>query len=99
MKSKLYVKSAFENDIEWATPIAVSHDKLGNNVHELVARNLDHRETYLIQVIYSDANDIEEKAEIECLQASMQVKIATSQSEYACLDNSKADSIQGKQDN
>lgn len=48
VKVKLYKKSEFDRDSQSAHPVAVSHDKLGNNVHEMVARDLDHRETYLI---------------------------------------------------
>jgi len=79
VRAKLYVKDEFLADRENAKPLATSHDKLGNNVHELVARDLDHRKTYTIEIIYAeDPDDFEVKAQIECLIATMDVKIATS---------------------
>jgi hypothetical protein len=62
-----------------------------------VARDLDHRKTYTIEIIFAeDPDDFEVKAQIECLIATMDVKIATSQSEFACLKEENADTIQQK---
>lgn len=44
-----------------------------------------------------DPDDMEMKAEIECLQATMQVKIANSGSEYRCL-NKQLDKMKKKVD-
>ena len=61
IRAKLFLKSDLEKDPQSAKPVAVSHNKLGNDVHELAARDLKHRETYILQVIYSDEQDFEVK--------------------------------------
>mmetsp|Transcript_26958 Transcript_26958/g.33486 ORF Transcript_26958/g.33486 Transcript_26958/m.33486 type:complete len:142 (+) Transcript_26958:329-754(+) len=84
---KLYKKADFEHDREGSVPLAVSHDRLGNNVHEMVAADLSHKEEYLIHVIFaSDADDFQEKSQLECLIATMQVKIANSNDDFVCLN-------------
>lgn len=83
---KLYLESDFKRDQDTAQPLAISHDKLGNNMHELVASDLSSSKTYIIDVIYASSEyDFEQKSEMECLVAVMQVKIASSKSEYRCL--------------
>ena len=55
-------------------------------MHELVASDLSSAKSYIIDVIYaSNEYDFERKSEIECLVAVMQVKIASSNSQYRCL--------------
>lgn len=55
-------------------------------MHELVSTKLRSDKTYSIQILFADdPDDMEMKAEIECLQATMQVKIANSDSEFRCL--------------
>ena len=55
-------------------------------MHELVAEHLVSGKTYAIVILYAeDPDDMEMMAEIECLQATMQVKIANSDSEYRCI--------------
>ena len=70
VKTKLYKKDDYDHDAENATPIDVSHSKLGNGVHELVARKLDHHKAYVIRVVLAD-DDYDEKAASECLIATM----------------------------
>ena len=41
-------------------------------------------------VFTADADDFEDKAQVECLIATMQVKIANSKSEYVCLKDESA---------
>jgi len=66
--------------------LAISHNRLGHNVQELVATDLSHKSEYTILVVFAaDADDFEDKAQVECLVATMQVKIANSKSEYVCL--------------
>ena len=76
-------------------PVAVSHAHLGNNVQELVGSRLKANTNYAILVLFAeDADDLEDMSEIECFEATMQVKIANSGSEFRCLqkglDNWKA---------
>ena len=53
---------------------------------------MDQLTNYAIVVLFtSDADDLEEKSEIDCLEATMTVKIANSRSEYTCLRNSLSD--------
>jgi len=60
-------------------------------MHEMVARDLDHRKTYTINIIFAeDREDFEIKAQIECLIAKMDVKISTSQSEFTCLKQERS---------
>lgn len=64
----------------------MSHDKLGSDVSEMVAEDLSHMTEYAILIIYAeDEFEMEAKSEEECLIATMQVKIANSQSEFHCL--------------
>ena len=83
--AKLYLAKDFERDRESAQPLAISHDKLGNGVHEMVASGLSPKQTYIIDVLFaSSPEDFEAKSLTECLIATMQVKIASSKSEYVC---------------
>lgn len=92
---RMYRLKEFERDHgESATPIAVSHDRLGNNVQEMIADGLSDREEYAIHVIFaSDEDDFHQKASLECLIATMQVKIANSKSDFVCL-NTRLDKLQ-----
>ena len=73
-------------DQDEAEPLLVSHNLLGHSVQELVAKDLSHKVEYTILVIFAaDSDDFEDKSQIECLIATMQVKIANSKSEYVCL--------------
>jgi len=55
-------------------------------MHELVTTKLSSSKSYSIQILFADdPDDMEVKAEIECLKATMQVKIANSDSEFVCL--------------
>jgi len=54
---QLYKKADFEFDREEAAPIFISHDRLRNNLHEMVAENLKHTETYIIHIIFAGDDD------------------------------------------
>lgn len=83
---KLFKLKEFFADRYNAVPLAVSHDRLGNNVNELIATGLSDETEYLIEVLFAaDTDDLEEKAQIECLIATMQVRIANSRSDFVCL--------------
>ena len=96
---RMYRFKEFERDHgESATPIAVSHDRLGNNVQEMIADGLSDHEEYAIHVIFaSDEDDFHQKASLECLIATMQVKIANSKSDFVCL-TTRLDKLQEKHD-
>ena len=44
----LYTQRDFMSNPESARPLAISHGRLGNDVHELIGTGLKHMETYLI---------------------------------------------------
>ena len=98
VRVKLYHEEEFEEDPD-SQPIAISHNRLGNNVGELVARNLDPKKGYVIRLLYAeDPDDFEEKSTMECLMATLQVKIASSDSEYRCLSDIGLQGVQSKID-
>ena len=98
VRVKLYHEEEFEEDPE-SQPIAISHNRLGNDVGELVARNLDPKKGYVIRLLYAeDPDDFEEKSTMECLMATLQVKIASSDSEYRCLSDTSVKEMQSKVD-
>lgn len=79
--TRLYKLSDFENNRDTASVLAMSHDKLGSDVSEMVATDLSHMTDYAILIIYAqDEFEMESKSEEECLIATMQVKIANSDS-------------------
>ena len=98
VRVKLYHEEEFEEDPE-SQPIAISHNRLGNDVGELVARNLDSKKGYVIRLLYAeDPDDFEEKSTMECLMATLQVKIASSDGEYRCLSDTSVKEMQSKVD-
>ena len=98
VRVKLYHEEAFEEDPD-SQPIAVSHGRLGNNVGELVARGLKANEGYVIRLLYAeDPDDFEEKSTMECLMATLQVKVTSSDSEYRCLSEASLKGMQAKID-
>ena len=64
-------------DLEDAKPIGQSHNKLGNNINELVARNLRAGTSYAIQVLFADEEDDQEAFD-ECTHGTLDVKMASS---------------------
>ena len=87
IKIKMFKAAKGETYDDSENAVAISHDRMGNNIQELIAENLDHKQAYAIVVFFtSDADDLEFKSMIECLEATMQVKIANSKSEYRCLN-------------
>ena len=85
VKMKLYEMEGRAVPVD-SKPVAISHAHLGNNVQELVGVKLKANTNYAILVLFAeDADDLEEKSEVECFEATMQVKIANSGSEFRCL--------------
>ena len=91
IKVYLFHAQDYDHDSDSAHPIALSHDRLGNNLHELVAEHLSDRDEYVIEVVFAeDPEDFMEKQMIECLIAEMQIKIASSYTDFACLKGEKS---------
>ena len=66
---------------------------------ELVARGLKANEGYVIRLLYAeDPDDFEEKSTMECLMATLQVKVTSSDSEYRCLSEASLKGMQAKID-
>ena len=62
IKVYLFRAADYDRDSDGAEPIAIPHDRLGNNVHELVAHDLSHRTEYVLEIIYAeDPEDFEAK--------------------------------------
>ena len=60
---KIFDKADLDHDWESAQPLAISHDRLGNNIHEVVAKDLKTDRTYMIEVIFAEEpDDFAEKA-------------------------------------
>jgi len=72
VRVKVYEHKAFEADRDYATPIAVSHGRLGSNFHELIANGLNSNTAYAIQILLAeDPEDYEMKQDIGCLMATL----------------------------
>ena len=59
IKVKLYKKVEFKDNKENATPIFTSHNKLGENIHEMIAKDLSSSVDYVISLVYSEEEDSE----------------------------------------
>ena len=78
---KLMMYDAIEyervDDVDDIKPLYQSHEKLGNNLQELIAKKLKAGKEYVILLHFGD-EDEEEQAYDECMFATLEVKIATS---------------------
>ena len=77
IKVQIYKKNELANNKENATPIFSSHNKLGENIHELVAKELSSQVDYVVVLIYSDEEDAEGFSTSQCTEAQMQIRIAS----------------------
>ena len=77
IKVKLYKKTQFDTP-ETSVAISNSHNKLGENIHELVAKGLNPGTEYVISLIFDDEDDDEGYSSSQCTEAQMQVRIASS---------------------
>ena len=50
IKIKMFKSTKGETYDDSSNAVAVSHDRMGNNIQELIAENLDYKETYAIVV-------------------------------------------------
>lgn len=69
--------------------IATSHNKLGENIHELVAKDLSSSQEYVIVLVFSDEEDPTGLGTDQCTEVMMQVRIASSKDRAeGCLTGS-----------
>ena len=91
---RLYNAKDVENSTQNIPPLASSHDRLGNNVHELAIANLNTDRSYIIELIFNEASEMDNYADVEmvadCTIASLYVKIGDSSTLSTCIDKSES---------
>ena len=73
--------------------MALSHDRLGNNVHELAIANLKTDRSYIIELVFNEASEMDNYSDVEmvadCTIAFLYVKIGDTTTENTCIDKSE----------